>query len=381
MSVFIDWLSFAQRHAVDDIDLPIVSDGVRVRGKSFEMMETTDGRKWCVLTPDGDNVTYQVPRLQRRGSHDTSLLVRCDGRNVELSGNVGRFDRPDNVWNYDIVDTIDKASDIVQAHDLPRFTPGECRAKASVSKHDHDLGLWTEWTGAVLRELHVTENMAAGNDKLSIEVMRYFTGLRAARLSKGVYGTQTVVFGKRSGKLHKRIVVYRKAQEMLDHAKGDEAKKRVKSSQEYQFARDLGLVRIECKWGKDFLRDNALRFIGDANMAKIISLFRAETRFLHDVTPDRAARIVSEMPTKVRSAALHWIRGDDLRELYSRATYFRHVKALRDYGIDASEPRPIKSDGSVDQLQTLLDGLPSFTLQPLQAPEWYGLPDVSRRAA
>lgn len=377
-SVFIDWISAAQRHSEP---VPVVSDGVRVRGKAFEVLETADGAKWCVVTPNDEGVTYQVPRLLKRGSHDTALQVRSDGHLVELSGNVGRWERPDNVWNYDFDDTISKAGEFLESLGLPAFSAGECRAKASLSKHDYDLGLWNEWTGAYLRELHVTRNYYAGNEKLAGECIRYFGGLRAARIAKGVFGDETVQFGKRGGKLHKRLIVYRKAAEMLAHVKGDEAKKRVRESQEYQFARDMGLIRVECKWGKDFLRDHALRFLGDVSMGKIISLFEKETGFLHDVTPDRAARIVSDMPTKIRSSALHWIRGDDLRDLLPRATYFRHVKALRDYGIDASEPRGIRDDGSVDQLQRLLDGLPQFELRELPAPSWYGLPEIERRAA
>lgn len=377
-AIFIDWLSIAQRH--QGADLPIVSDGVRVRGQSFEELTDGQGRKWCVLTPHQDGIRYTVTRLQKRGSHDTSLQVRCDGSTVELSGNVGRWERPDNVWNYDLDDTTAKASDFVEGLGLPRFSAGDCRLKASLSQHDYDLGLWSEWTGAVFRELHVTKNLYAGNEALSVEVMRYMQGHRAARLAKGVYGTETIVFGRQGGKLHKRVVVYRKAQEMLDHAIGEDAKKRVKASPEYQMARDLGLVRIECKWGRDFLRDNGLRFMGDAGMAKVISLFERETAFLMDAKADRAARVVADMPAKLRAAALLWIRGDDLRQVYSRATYFRHVKALRDYGIDASEPRAQRGEGSVDQLQRLLDGLPQFELRELPAPEWYGLPEVRRAA-
>lgn len=376
-ATFIDWMQIAQRH--QGADLPVVGDGVRVRGESFEQVTDSTGRQWCVLTPHADGIRYQVPRLLKRGSHDTSLQVKCDGSTVELSGNVGRWDRPDNVWNYDLDDTVSKASDFVEGFGLPRFSAGECRAKVSLSKHDYDLGLWNEWTGAVYRELHVTRNFYVGNEPLSMEAMRYMGGLRAARIAKGKFGDETIVFGRNGGKLHKKVVVYRKAAEMLAHAKGDDAKKRVKASKEYQMARDMGLIRIECKWGRDFLRDNGLRFMGDASMAKIISLFEAETGFLMNASADRAARVVADMPTKVRAAALLWIRGDDLRELFPRRTYFRHVKALREYGIDASEPRT-KQEGSAADLQRLLDGLPQFELRELPAPEWYGLPDVRRAA-
>jgi hypothetical protein len=114
-------------------------------------------------------------------------------------------------------------------------------------------------------------------------------------------------------------------------------------------------------------------------MGKVISLFEAETGFLRDCDPDRAVRVVSEMPAKLRAAALLWIDGRDLREVFSRSTYFRHVKALRDYGIDASESRD-KSPRSDVELQRLLDGLPQFELRELPAPDWYGLPEIRRAA-
>lgn len=63
-------------------------------------------------------------------------------------------------------------------------------------------------------------------------------------------------------------------------------------------------------------------------MAKIISIFERETAFLFNANPDRAVRLVSDMPTKYRLAALAWMRGDDLRQLMSRATYFRTVSLM-----------------------------------------------------
>lgn len=378
--VFIDWLNASQRHSGE---LPTVGDGVRLTGDSFEEVEV-ENQKFVVVRP-GETFRFSVPSKQVKGSHDTSLRVRSDGNTVILSGNPGRFGRTDNVFNYGIEETFCKASDVLADLGLPAFTPGECRTKATVSERDRDLGLFTEWTGAVIRELHATCNLSAGNEALAKEYMNYAAGLRASRIAKGVYGDETIIFGKLSTKkkpIHKAIVVYRKAEEMLAHAKGDEAKKAVKASPEYQLARDTGLVRVECKWGSHFLRDNKLRFMGEATMAKIISIYQRETAFLLDAHPDRAVRLVSELPTKVRLAALAWMRGDDLRQLMSRATYFRVVKALRDFGIDASERRAGASPESQAEkdLQAMLDSLPQFDLRPLSAPEWYGLPDLRKAA-
>jgi len=379
--VFIDWLSIAQRHF--GVDLPIVGDGVRIKGESFEEVEV-EGQKFVVVRP-GEEWRYSVPSKQARGSFDTSIRLRSDGTCVALSGNPGRFDRSDNVFNYGIDDTIEQASRIAGRFGLPAFSAGECRSKATVSERDRELGLWTEWTGAVIRELHATCNMSAGNEALAKEYMGYAAGLRSSRIAKGVYGDETIIFGKLSTKrtpIHKAIVIYRKAEEMLAHARGEDAKKAVKASQEYEFARDTGLVRIECKWGSHFLRDNGLRFIGEATMAKIISIFQRETAFLFNANPDRAVRLVSDMPTKYRLAALAWMRGDDLRQLMSRATYFRMVQGLRDYGIDASERRAgANAESQAEkELQAMLDALPQFHLKPLSAPEWYGLPELKEAA-
>lgn len=375
-SFFIDWLSIAQRHGGD---LPIIGDGVTMRGESFDEFEV-DGEKFICLRP-GEKFRYSVPSRQHRGSFDTSLRLRSDGTTVSLSGNPGRFERPDNVFNYGLDETIERASRIVMEHGLPRFSAGRCYEKLRLSERDHKLGLWTEWTGAVIKELHVTSNMSAGNEALAKEYMNYAAGLRSARIAKGVYGDETIIYGRLSkpGKpMHKAIVIYRKAEEMLAHAKGDEAKKAVKESPEYQYARDLGLIRIECKWGAHFLRDNSLRFMGETDMGKVISIYQRETAFLFDASPERAVRLVSDMPTKYRLAALAWLRGDDLRQLLARRTFFRVVKGLRDYGLDVSERRAGASTESQAEkdLQAMLNALPAFQLRPLAVPEWYALPEI-----
>lgn len=394
-SVFIDWLNVAQRHkqAVVDagsfencrvVELPIVGDGVTMKGESFDEFEH-EGEKFLCVRP-GENFRYSIPSKQQKGSFSTAVRVRSDGSTVTLSGNPGRFGRPDNVFNYRIQDTVELASDLVALNGLPRFSPGVCVTKQTLNDRDRRLGLWKEWTGAVFREVHATCNMSAGNEALAKEYMGFAGGLRAARVAKGVYGDETIIYGslaKKGKPLHKALVIYRKAEEMIAHAKGDEAKKAVKKMPEYEFARDTGLVRVELKMGSHFLRDNGLRFMGEATMGKIISIFERETSFLLDASPDRAARVVSDMPRKLRLAALAWIRGDCLLSLLSRPTYYRTVKALRDYGIDASERRSGQSGETQAEkdLQGMLDALPAFELKPLACPDWYGLPEYERKAA
>lgn len=375
---FIDWMDMRQTHSGQD--LPIVGGGVLVKGE--EAMECTEEGQRFIVVKAGEGYTNHVRPLQHRGSYDTNLLVRCDGTHVRISGNVGRWGRADNVFNHSLGDTVAKASEIVMDKGLPAFSAGHKCMKQTMSRHDieRNVNPW-DWSGAHFQELHATRNFMAGNEAISKEAMRYMSAKRGARLAKGIYGDETLVFGKQNGKLHKRVVVYRKAAEMLAHAKGQDAKTAMKKTQEYQFAQDVGLIRIECKWGRDFLRDNGLRYLGDSTMSKVISIFERETDFLLDAEPERIIRLIDELPSKLRSAALHWIRGDDLRQLYSRATFFRHVKALRDIGIDASEPRNVTGKPNTEEaLQRLLDTLPRFDLKPLAVPDWYGLPEIRKAA-
>jgi len=381
-ATFIDWADIRQTHVANE--QPVVSDGSILYGQRFEEVDI-DGDRFMVMAVDKEKGYREIVRAkQHEGSHSTKLLLRSDGRDVRLSGNVGRFARPDNVFNYGLEETVSKANQVISGFDLSPFTRGERVAKPTISDHDRERGVnpWT-WTGAHFQELHATRNHAAGSEALAKESMRYMLARRGARLAKGVYGDETLVFGSQAGKLHKRVVVYRKAAEMLAHARGDEAKAAVKASQEYQFAQDVGLIRVECKWGRDFLRDNGLRYLGDATMAKIISIFERETEFLLHAEPERVSRLIDDMPKKLKSMALHWIRGEDIKTLCgSRATYFRTVKALRDYGIDASEPRNVSGRPQAEEaLRRMLEALPEFNLRPLALPDWYGLPEIEQRAA
>lgn len=347
---FIDWIDLYQRHGVDSI--PEVGGGRQLRADM------------ALEVPESETVRP----LMREGSHSTKVRVWSDGTASSISGNVGRYNRPDNVWNLDWLDTLAAANRIAAEYGLPEFSSGTHYVKDSVSAHDQQRGLFDGWTGARVSVLHVTKNYAAGSSELARDVLRYFQGQRLARVSKGRLGATTLVFG--SGKSQKQVEVYLKADELLAHARGEEAKRKVRESDLYKYCRDVGLVRVECKWKRGFLRDRGANFVGGLNMGKVISLFNAETSFLHDAAPDRIARLADQLPKKMRVYALCWLRGDDVRDLLGRTRFYIVAKALREFGIDICEPRARADDANVE-LDRLLAGIPRFELKPLAMPEWY----------
>ena len=376
--VFIDWMNIRQQHVQGG--LPIVGDGVSMQVSKLNWCETNADEMLLSITP-GERFRYSVPGARREGAYSTAVRVRSDGSLVSLSGNPGRYDRADNLFSYGIEETVKRASAIVMADGLPAFSAGERRFADNLNERDAKLGLWERWTGAVYNELHATMNVSLGNEAIAKEFMCWVGSQRAARIAKGVFGDETVVFGslaKKGKPLHKALVVYRKGAEMLAHSRGEHAKKAMRSSKVYQYAHDVGLVRIEGKWGSKFLRDNGLRFMGGTTMAKIISIFERETDFLLGASPERGVRLVSDLPSRLRLPALAWIRGDDLRSLLSRSTYFRVTKALRAFGLDVSEPRRDGNPGQAERdLQALLDSLPRFEVKVLDRPDWYELPELA----
>lgn len=396
---FIDWIDLKQDHKRTHLH--------RLTGEHFEAFDTYHGGVYArgadiVEQRENDNVYFLLAgkaddpkktgfgfkRGRHEGSHSTSVGMKSDGRIVQVSGNVGRLDRPDNIWNYGLSDTVALTNMMIRSKGLniPEFTPGEQFLRETVSETDHRKGVspWY-WTGAVCNEIHVTRNHYAGSDGLAVEIMRDMRGRRLARVSKAAYGDETVSFGmptKSGQRLHKGVVVYRKGPEMLAHAKGDEAKRIIKASPEYQMAMDTGLVRVECKFGSHYLRENNQRYLGDLDMTKLIALYNHITAPLLLARSDQAVRLVDAMPRKLRMSALSWIDGRDLRAILPRTTFKTHRKALLEYGLDISEARRVDGKPNAEEaLQRMLDALPQHSLQPMSAPDWYGLPEVERRAA
>lgn len=361
-SPFVDWVHLFQRHNTHRVDggnvleapLPVIASGVQI---------TDDWSK-----PDALIESYR--RLRYAGSHETSIGVSCDGSSVDLSGNVGRFGRSDNVFNLDWLETMAASNEVCARHGLPGFTPGELFHKATLSDRDKERGLIYEYTGARVSEIHVTKNFHTGSPSMAREVIRWWASQSKARLRKGRLGDETVIFGGRASTY--QVEAYIKAPEMLAHAVGSEAKAAMKKSEMYGWCDDSGVVRIEVKARRGFLRDRGMNFVGGVNMENITSLFDASAGFLLDAKPEHLARVADQLPRKLRKYALLWLSGHDLEQSFSRATVFRIAKDLRGYGLDVTTPRPSKDSENVNaELDALLSSLPTFQLVEARAPEWY----------
>ncbi|MEN7433750.1 phage/plasmid replication protein [Chromobacterium sp. TRC.1.1.SA] len=358
MSLFVDWITISQRHPgrlnpeTGEVEpaLPLVDDGIVGkfgRGDDGEYSEMPD---WA--SQSAKSV---------KGSFSTLIRIKCDGFRVTLSGNVGRLDRPDNLFNLSFDATIQRCNQILARFGLPPFTAGERLVNPNPSAYDVKHGLFEYWTGATVSMLHMTQNFLTGSEANAQTTIDWLATQSLSRVKRGRAGETTVNFGDNGGR--KKLVAYIKWAEMLAHPHGRK-REEIEQDPVYQYCRQEGVVRLELKAGRLLLRDNHLRFLGDITMEKLTELYEAEViPLVGRVKTDVTRLELEHLPASVRVTAAAYLRGENVRALMSRRTFYRHASQLREYGLDIAEPLPT--------LTKFASVINVIQIKPLQCPEWY----------
>lgn len=304
-------------------------------------------------TDSNDKEKWKTAKhLPLEGSHSTSVLVRSFAGQVELRGNVGRWCRPDNVFNLDFDSTLRRANQIVDCFGLPHFCD--------------DGDYWTDKDGkvcsigAAITRLDLTRNYATGSETDAVRFMAWLDGQSLPYIRRGrKVGSTTVQWGSNKGRY--KLIAYDKAQEMLDHAKNKAQRDLIKESKIFQFCNDNGIVRVELKLARQELEAKGLRFLGEVNMQKLQNLFNEKVAFLHQSkVPDDLE--LADLPKMARLTYRAYMSGVDVTLILPRETLRRHAVALRPFGID------ILSAPNIEHLKTQVR---TIDIQAVDAPEWY----------
>jgi len=290
-----------------------------------------------------------------QGSHSTAIRVKSFDGMVALAGNPGRWGKADNLFGLDLAGTIAAANSILAHQSLPPFVAGEAYAPQTDACE-------LRYTGARVWSVHLTRNYATGSQSNAEAVINWLDTQSIARVKKSRLGSSTVVWGSLK---YCQTEAYIKADEMLAHAKGDEAKAIVRASKEYQYALENGVVRIEVKAAKDYLREKGLTYLGAWDMGTVTRIFDERTEVLNRVKADVEDLEFSlmDVPSAYRMTAAAWLKGEDVAHMFgNRMTLYRHAKALRAFGFDITEKRNIESFPV--KVRTI-------NLVPLSPPEFY----------
>ena len=334
--VFCDWLSIYQVHWEG---VPLVNDG-------------------HVFSVDQDGeVKWQVPsKLVHRGSHDTSIRIRSDGHRVTLEGNVGRFNRSDNLFGYTVRDCVRLANQLLAGFGLPPFT--DAAPMQLVSKGGEDGGY--QAVGAVITRIDLTCNWCTGSPGNVEQFIRYLQGFKSGRQEPTSYKTTGVAWGV--GSKYWYAKVYDKAGEYFRQIG---KKSRAFDAPLFQFMHDSGIARHEIELKSRYLKQNNLWRMsqwGEGMEERIYALF-------NDVIGGGShVDEFLEIPGRAGELDVAWRDGADLKKRLSTATYYRYRKELLKYNIDIAVPC------NVQRLQRPVE---IITLSPAEMPSWYPLPKVA----
>jgi hypothetical protein len=295
-----DWLSL--RH-----DYPVERE-VRARNGGQVMKISADGEiEWC--SPSWEDV--------RCPSSDTHLRVKCDGRHLWASANIGRFQRSDNVQGYTVLACVDRWASVLDGlgFDLhgfgTRFRPDTV----------------AEWG------THITRVDLAGNFQTS----------NYADLSQGLMVRRV---GQRLPQLGKFGPMWG-----YDSKRGNwlKAKCYDKSAEQERRRRSSGgatVARLEFQLGAEYLKRHKLDMVSgwmpDENgddMGKVIYGRFAEPLLREAI----GVQDWSALPPKLEHWATLWREGQDLRSRVadgrlSLSQYYRVRSKLLEYGIDIAVP-------------------------------------------
>jgi hypothetical protein len=374
-STFIDGIVLTQKHLSTEVrELA----GIRSLAYREEGDISRDGN----AVEDQEVIGEQFRHAWIQGSHATAIRVKSEGGLVSLAGNPGRWSRPDNLFNHDLAGTVEAANRIMATQNLPPFEYGEPIGDTALAWHLSESGAEILSTGGDLSRpvdyvtprddgtyrsaarvwsIHVTRNLVTGSHADALALIAWLDTQSIARVKKTRLGATTVVWGSLK---YCQVEAYLKADEMMAHCKGEIEREQMRQNPAYQWARENGVVRIEVKAAKDYLRDRGLTYLGAWTMQNVIQLFEERTEILHRVKVDIEEFDAAHLPSKVACTAAAWLRGEDVTRLLSRATFFRHAAALRDYGIDITAKRnvlamPVK--------------IKTIEVQPAAMPDWYSL--------
>jgi len=334
--VFCDWLSMYQVHFEG---VPLVNDG------HVFSVDQEGEIQWDV-----------AQKLVHRGSHDTSIRIRSDGFRVSLEGNIGRFNRSDNLFGYSVQECIALANKLLDEFGLPPFK--DAAPMQLVKKGGEDGGY--QAVGAVVTRVDLTCNWCAGSPGNVEQFIRHLQGFKSGRQEPRSYKTTGVSWGE--GSKYWYAKVYDKAAEYFRQC-GKKAK--AFDAPLFQYMLDTGIARHEIELKSRYLKQNNLWRMcqwGDGMEDRIYALF-------NDVIGGEShVDQFLEIPGRAGELAVAWRDGADLKKRLSTATYYRYRKQLLQYGVDIAVP------ANVSRLRSRVEVI---TLAPAVAPTWYVLPKVA----
>ncbi len=127
MTTFVDGIVLTQKHSSGTVRELAGVRSLVYRGAGDINRDGDEVEEEEVI---GEN--YRHAWIQ--GSHSTAIRVKSEDGLVSICGNPGRWSRPDNLFNADLIGTVEAANHIARLKGLPDFEFGEAIGSARLEK-------------------------------------------------------------------------------------------------------------------------------------------------------------------------------------------------------------------------------------------------------
>lgn len=377
--MFYDWLTIEQDFG---FQLPLLD------GNAYARLVIEQGE----VVETG---SLSSPAFSHKGSFCDNVKIKVNGSGIRMSGNPSRWGRLDNLWGHRSIDAcVSVYNEILRdiyghCDQIPQFTKCTKLFYAQGSPCEV-IGA----DGAIIRELHVTENITVGAEN----ERDYIAGLSTLRYRHSIPRLHTdgncVDWLSKQGNASLIYpCVYNKAYEIELHSLGKIARKFGDDSDEVRhilelvgYCRAVGLVRFELKLKNPYLKRNNMTYWGMSDYSQLTALMDEFTNIDQKLSVTSmdfetiSERLVSSgIVDTTRAAnttamyALQWMHGQNFD--LAKAQVKVHRARLRKIGIDIATKCNVSKFSPI--FVTARREVKSNIATP---PSWYAMPQVQLRA-
>jgi Phage replication protein CRI len=335
--VTIDWLTVIQDHDSVEVCGPRERSGNPVT-RAFPVFGSD--LLLFVDLESGELKAQAVKSYQCEGSYDSRLLVRSDGRRVEVSGNPSRWAQPHSLDGLvTISECLELYNAILSTLGLPGFSSG-CSTYPSPRLLQRGDSIVAEGCRITRLDLaNLWETGGPGNDYALLRGLAQVTHRGKVPM---VYGKgETVAWG--GGSRHVYVKYYLKGPELLKHG-GPEA------SEAARWAGAVGLVRHEVTLKSMWLRKMGLErpelwtpqgmveVMRNYSMHERVGVCRGGWSYVYQDLVEKG--VPTSRARRAQESAYAYMSGHVFRtgENISRSAFYRLRGDLRKVGIDISAP-------------------------------------------
>ncbi|MBV6552603.1 phage/plasmid replication protein, II/X family [Acinetobacter soli] len=316
----------------------------------------TSGRSIRTRIVDGvEHLEYEIcNRLVVEGSHDSKITIRSHTDNtIEISGNPAKFLQGHNIFGTnDLKHLVSRLFDRLCMIDELELKPTEDEynmvqdghyrlTRVDVNEHFYfsSAMLARSWLRAAGRSANMTYRGAG----LFKEGTLYFTPQSRRFVPKIYFKYDEITSSDKSHRLPEKLL---QIPELLEYAqKSLRFEIKILSTQLNDWCLHLG-----CNWDCT----TATMVINDHFIDKL--------QLSENMPLDTQVR--DSLPNSLKLVYSAWARGEDLRQMYSKAQFYKRRKQLLEYGIDISILQDKEEQSNIVPMIRYLEAV------PMGIPEW-----------